>query len=375
MKWEHLNFEKRKIITKMISLKNSLCEIADLLNMDPTSISKELKRNRYLSCKGNLKNVKCNKLDRFPYVCNCCSRRYTDCKYDQYRYEAQYAQERADEKLHNSRKGINVNKEEFEKINSLVKEGVGRKESVYHIVNSHDINVSVPTIYRWINNKLMTTTKMDLPYAITFKKRKKKIEKYNYSNNKIDRTSRTYLDYLEYRRSFPGEYSAQMDFLGSIKSDSKSILTLTIPELHFVLLKIIENPTQQKVIEFFNKLEDELGTNNFTTVFPSILTDRDPCFIDYIGIEFSHVTGVQRTRLFYCDAFKSSQKGNVENMNKQLRKFFPKKASVDHFTDSQIKEINQIINNTKVASLGGFTPKEAFIKTYGIELLERIFNY
>lgn len=375
MKWEHLNLEKRKIITNMIGLKKSLCEIAESLNMDPTSISKEVKRNRYLSCEGHLKTIKCKKLDRFPYVCNSCYRRYTDCKYDQYRYEAQFAQDKADERLHNSRKGINVSKEEFEIINDLIKEGISRKESIYHIVNSHDINVSVPTIYRWIDNRLMTTTKMDLPYAVSFKKRKKTIEKYNYSSNKIDRTSRTYLDYLEYRRAFPGEYSAQMDFLGAIKSDSKSILTLTIPELHFVLLKIIENPTQHKVIEFFNRLEEELGTSNFNTVFPSILTDRDTCFIDFIGIEFSHITGEQRTKLFYCDAFKSSQKGNVENMNKQLRKYFPKKTSIDHFSDTQIKEINHIINNTKIASLGGFTPKEAFMKTYGIELLEKIFKY
>ena len=374
MKWEHLNIEKRKIISHLISQKKKLCEIAEMLNMDPTSISKEVKRNRYLSCPGYLKEVKCKRLDRFPFVCNACHRKYSDCRYDQYRYDSERAQEKADYLLHNSRKGINVNKEEFEKINDLVKEGIYRKESIYHIVKSHDIQVSVPTIYRWINGKLMTTEKTDLPYAVSFKKRKKNKEKYNYSKNKIDRTSRTYLDYLEYRRAFPGEYTVQMDFLGSIKSDSNTILTLTIPELHFVLLKILKNPNQQSIINFFNHLEEELGIQNFKNIFPSILTDRDPCFTNYKDIEFSHVNGEQRTRIFYCDAYKSSQKGNVENMNKQLRKFFPKKSSINNFTDEQIKDINQIIINTKVQSLGGYSPREAFVKTYGFECLNILFK-
>ena len=57
MKWEHLNIEKRKIISHLISQKKKLCEIAEMLNMDPTSISKEVKRNRYLSCPGYLKEI------------------------------------------------------------------------------------------------------------------------------------------------------------------------------------------------------------------------------------------------------------------------------------------------------------------------------
>ena len=104
------------------------------------------------------------------------------------------------------------------------------------------------------------------------------------------------------------------------------------------------------------------------------MTDRDPCFTNYKDIEFSHVNGEQRTRIFYCDAYKSSQKGNVENMNKQLRKFFPKKSSINNFTDEQIKDINQIIINTKVQSLGGYSPREAFVKTYGFECLNILFK-
>ena len=39
-------------------------------------------------------------------------------------------------------------------------------------LNKDTINKSVTTLYRYINNGYLTTTRMDLPYAVTYKKRK-----------------------------------------------------------------------------------------------------------------------------------------------------------------------------------------------------------
>lgn len=374
MKWEHLNFEERKLINSMISHGAKLIEIASILDKDPTSISKEIKRNRYISKDGIEKNKMCKKLLRYPYVCNACNLRHTTCPFTQFRYEAKVSQYKYNKRLVNTRVGLNIDKESFDKINTLIKDGISNNQSIYHIVNSHDdISVSVPTIYRWIKEKKLTTKWMDLPYAKTYKVRNKK--KYDYSNNKIDRSNRTYLDYLECRRAFPGEYSIQMDFLGTIISDSNYILTLTIPELHFVYIRLFNKTNQESIVSFFNDLEDNLDINDFKKVFPSILTDRDPCFTDFLGIEFSHITGEQRSRIFYCDSYKSSQKGNVENMNKQLRKYFKKGQSIDQFSNDDIKQINHIILNSKIASLGGFTPKEAFIKTYNKIIFDKLFDY
>ena len=160
-------------------------------------------------------------------------------------------------------------------------------------------------------------------------------------------------------------FHVQMDFLGAIKNDNKNILTLTIPELHFIMLFIIDKPNAQKVNDIFNALEDILSTKTFNSVFPYILTDRDPCFSNFIAIEQSFLNSYQRTHIFYCDSFNSAQKGNVEQMNKQLRKFFRKGKSVDHIEQSDIKDVEHIINNTHIKSLSGSTPKEAFIKIYG----------
>jgi len=164
-----------------------------------------------------------------------------------------------------------------------------------------------------------------------------------------------------------------MDFLGTIKSDSKSILTLTIPMIHFVMLFIIEKPNSSKIVRLFDYLEYKLG-ESFKRIFPIILTDRDPSFSDFEGIEFNSVTGELRTNIFYCDAFKSNQKANVENMNKQLRKYFPKGKSVDSRTQEEIMNINAFINNQALHSLSGFTANEAFIKIFGEETLNKLYD-
>ena len=78
----------------------------------------------------------------------------------------------------------------------------------------------------------------------------------------------------------------QLDFLGTIKSDSKNILLFILPNVHFTLLDIINNPNSKKVIEFFDSLEKLIGTETFKDLIPVILTNRYPCFNDIEGIYF-----------------------------------------------------------------------------------------
>lgn len=377
--FEHMNFEKRKIITNELSSRGSSAkDIAALIYADPTAVSKEIKRNRYISREAiNKKDPICKKTLRYPYVCNHCNYRTSNCLYKQYRYEASRAQKCADFKLVVPRRGINLTPEEFEVLDKRIKDGLDNKKSIYQIVTEDDeITVSVPTVYKYINDKILTTSRSDLPYATKYKKRKSKIKEYEYpSNTHIDRSNRTFVDYLVFKRDNPNCFIVQMDFLGSIKTDSNCILTLVIPEARFCFIRIIKKKNSNKVVNFFNQLENHLGLDNFKKLFPCILTDRDPCFSDYMGIEYSNITGEERTRLFYCDAFKSNQKGSVENMNKQLRKYFPKKASVDNISDLQIKTIMSFMNNQNKPSLSGANANKAFIALYGEEMLTKLYTF
>lgn len=373
-KWKHINFEQRKTIASAVAHKMKAKDIGELLNLDPTGISREVKRNRMVV--EPIKKVKeeCPNLKRWPYVCTNCKKRYSDCPFNKFIYNAKDAQRNAEYNLKMSRKGIDISEEEFKKIDSIVKNGVDNKKSIYQIAieNKEDINKSVTTLYRYINNGFLTTSRMDLPYAVKYKKRKHN-KKYEYSNNQIDRSNHTYLDYLAFKHKNPGIYVWQLDFLGAIKTDSKNILSLILPELQFILLDIINKPNSDKVVEFFDRTEEKIGTEEFKHLFPAILTDRDPNFTDIIGICFSKITGEERCKLFFCDPYVSNQKPNVENANKQLRLFFPKKNSVDKYTKQDIKQINYALLNKPLKSLDSYTPKDAFIKVFDEDLFNRLF--
>ena len=371
--WKHINFEQRKTIASGIAHNYKVKEIATLVGIDPTSISKEVKRNRDMITVGNNVSI-CKRTQRWPYVCSGCNRRYTNCSLTKYKYDAKSAQTKAYTNLINSRKGIDIDADEFKKLDDLIKSGIKDKKSIYQIKieNNDSIKQSVTTLYRYIDKGYLTTRKIDLPYAVKYKKRKHN-KKYDYSNNKIDRSNHTYLDYLAYIHKHPTSYVWQLDFLGAIKTDSKNILTFSLPTLQLPILDIITNPDTEKVVKFFDSLEERIGIDAFIELIPVILTDRDPVFTDMDGICFSKITGEERCKLFYCDPYVSNQKPNVENMNKQLRLFFPKGKSVDKYTKKDIKNINLTLLNKPLKSLDGNTPKEALIKVFDEELFEKIF--
>lgn len=372
--WKHINFEQRKTIYSSIKHNFKLIQIANLLDLDPTSISKEVKRNR-VPIKLGYDFKPCDKLNRWPFVCDNCKFRFGACHRNKLKYDCRIAQNKADANLINSRKGLDINSNDFKLIDEIIKNGTDENKSLYQIKKENEIpiNKSLTTLYRYVNKGFLTTKRIDLPFAVKYKPRKHN-KKYDYPNNNINRSNHTYLDYLLFIHQNPHAYVWQLDFLGSIKTDSKSILSFILPDLQFLLINIINNPNSNKVVKFFDDLEQLIGIESFQELIPIILTDRDPCFNDIDGICFSKITGEERCKLFFCDPYVSSQKPNIENANKQLRKYFPKKKSIQKYTQKDIKNINQVILNTPIQSLDGNTPKQAFIKVFNKDLYENLFK-
>ena len=318
---KHINEGQRKVICSGLPHNKKLYQIADMIKLDPRSVSKEIKRNRTPIDFTDGAKSNCSKLNRWPYVCSYCKNRYNkNCIFVKFKYDSKIVQRKADANLVNSRKGI------------------------------------------------------DLPYAVKYKKRKHN-KKYDYSsNNKIDRTGHTYLDYLSYIHKNPGINVWQFDFLGAIKTDSKNIISFMLPFVHFTLLQLINKPNCSNVVKFFDDLEERIGTEAFMDLIPVILTDRDSNFTDIEGICFTKITGEERCKLFFCDPYVSSQKPNVENINKQIRKFFPKGKSIDIYSQKDIKQKNLILLKSPLKSLDGYTPKDAFKSICGKDLCFKIYG-
>lgn len=59
-------------------------------------------------------------------------------------------------------------------------------------------------------------------------------------------------------------------------------------------------------------------------------------------------------------------------MNNQLRRYFPKRKSIDNLTEQDMFNVMNYVNNLKISSLSGATPNEAFIRVYGEDILNNL---
>ena len=150
MKFKHFTFEDRKIIASCLAKEFRCVEIADTLGCDPTSVSKEIKRNRIDSTRFRYPvDEECQKLKKFPYVCANCNLKYTKCKFHQFKYDAKFAQVKADRLLVSSRIGVNYTKEEIEKLIIELKVGLSHLKQFISISETDKFQLKEQT-YRML---------------------------------------------------------------------------------------------------------------------------------------------------------------------------------------------------------------------------------
>lgn len=61
---------------------------------------------------------------------------------------------------------------------------------------------------------------------------------------------------------------------------------------------------------------------------------------------------------YFCDPYKSWQKGGVENINGLIRQYLPRSTELGTITDEQIQKIQEKLNNRPRKKLGFLTPNE-----------------
>jgi transposase, IS30 family len=61
---------------------------------------------------------------------------------------------------------------------------------------------------------------------------------------------------------------------------------------------------------------------------------------------------------FFCDTYRSWQKGGVENLNGLIREYFPKKSNLDKVEEGYVYAIQEKLNNRARKALNFLTPNE-----------------
>lgn len=404
----HLTVQERIIIEKGIENGSTKAAIALTIGKDKSTVGKEIKKHRELvhksSYKINCANMKncshnhvcdncadfkpftCNRRDRSPGACNGCSK-YTHCRYDKYRYKADFSHKKYREDLVDSRTGINMSYEECKAMADIIVPLIKAGHSPYHIVTNHpELNISEKTLYNYIENGIFREFGLlDIDLRIKTKRKitKKASNKYKKREDKKYLNGRTYDDFINYTAENKNLSVVEMDTVYSNGSTGPFMQTFKFLDYSFMFIVYQEEKTAKSMVEGVDLLEKILGEDLFSEEVAIIKTDRGSEFCDAEGFE-KEENESRRTRIFYCDPMASGQKGSLENNHKEIRYICPKENDLKDLGLNSQEKANLIvshINSQSKEHLKGKSPLEVMefmnpalyqkFKDFGIERINK----
>lgn len=404
---KHLTLSDRTYIEQELLQNSSFKSIANSLHKDPTTISKEIRKNAKLvagkhvaghcgkchhfsTCdiRGNdivaskcnrssycknlckkcwreypnrtctlYKPFKCIQATKVPYVCNSCIEEKL-CPLNHPVYQASHAQKLYEKTLVKSRAGINLTSEELSELNDLISPLILKGQPLSHIfaVHADEIPVCRRTLYNYLDQRIFQARNIDLPRRVRYKNRKIKSAPRTSTNlQQVYRNKRTYVDFERFIESHPDIDVVEMDTVKGGRAAGKCLLTFLFRSCSFMLVILLPSCTQKCVIDAINNLTQVLGIRMFRKYFPVLLTDNGSEFKNPWDIEKT-LDGKHRTYVFYCDPYVSNQKSRLEKNHEYIRYIIPKGRSMYKYTQDDINLMTSHINSTSRDSLNGATP-------------------
>jgi transposase, IS30 family len=306
MKYHHLNFEERFCIEKMYCAGSEVRKIADFLHRSPNTISRELRRNKVNGI------YEANKAKHKAYALRW--RAKSQClKVAVNSFLSIFVEEKLEKKW--SPKQIS---------------GYLRKElhiicsskAIYKFTESRGLN----HLLFWSWNKVRGGRKR--------------------SHWKKTKDGRTYIDERP-RRMEPGHI--ELDFIVSKESS-------------WVLLVAVDYLTKKTWIRKLpNRKRHTIRvalSSMFRDVFlRSITTDNDIAFTSWEEIET-----LLKTQIYFTHPYHSWEKGLVENTNRWIRCFVPKRRDIESVTEEEMQKILSFLNDRPRECVEFRTPSEYYLE-------------
>ena len=155
MKHKHLTLSDRIEIELGITQGFSFRKIASIIEKDPSTVSKEIKKHLIVKQPDEHEKLSpCERLNKPPYCCNNCPFKRSKCGHCKQFYHAKHAQRQYEAELSYSREGIALNKESFYEINDIVSEGIHKGQHLHHIIVTNELSVSRSTLYRYVKKDI-----------------------------------------------------------------------------------------------------------------------------------------------------------------------------------------------------------------------------
>ena len=216
-------------------------------------------------------------------------------------------------------------------------------------------HITVPTIYNAIRLHIIDVKLEDT-------RRMKYNPKYEYHEEK--QVSDSKLPYSIDKR--PDEIENRLIFghfeldtvLGKKEGKHECLMTLTERKTRFEIIFKLKCKTADEVVNKFNQIKDFMKSN-YNKIFKSITTDN--------GSEFSHFLEIikdTKTQIYFCHPYCSGEKGTNEKSNSMIRYFIPKSSLIENYSNQDINNIANWMNNYPRKILDYKTPLEALLEEF-----------
>lgn len=203
----------------------------------------------------------------------------------------------------------------------------------------HNIHISHTSIYSWLETWGGNKYKKYLAHSYKGYK-KNRWEKKSKIIWRIGIEDRCHKN--ECRKEI-GHFEA--DLVVSKKWCKWALLTLVDRKTRLPRIFKLKNKSSSYIMECITTIKDEVGIK-------SVTFDN--------GMEFAkhYLLNQQWIKTYFSDPYSPWQKGSIENLNKLIRRAFPKGTNFDEISEEKIKSICYHLANTPREILGFFTPNQ-----------------
>lgn len=291
-KYKHITEYERIQIEALTKAGRSIREIAEQLGKNYSTIWRELQRGKYIHRNGD----------------------WTEEEH----YSYNIAQERCNKKKKEHGKGLKLGKD-YKFVEYIERKILDEKKSLqvalYDIKRENltfDTDVCLATLYNYVRSGMFYNITMD---DMPMPRKKKRIRKRKKQKRASVGTSIDQRPEEINNREQVGHW--EMDsVVGPQGKSKKTFLVLTERKSLKEIIEPLKNHSSNEVVRALDRLERELGEKKFREIFKSITVDNGMEFSDHEGIERSRRNKKNRTKVYYCHAYRSCERARNENQNR-----------------------------------------------------------
>jgi transposase, IS30 family len=321
-KYKHLTIQDRDRIQALLDKGHKQKEIAFILRVDKSTISREIRRNK--------------------------RSKKSPVKHKAGQYESYVANHKAYLRRHFAKyegKKIDINRSLRSYVIKRLELGWSPDEIAGRVrLEKQTFYVSKNTVYRWLYSN------SGRPYTDYLYSRRKR------SRKRKPKTKRTLIPNrigLVLRpqgatnRSRYGHYEGDTMVSGR-KTGSKTALSVMYErKTRYISAKKIPNMKPDSNVQAIVRMKKKLNKVKSLSLDNGIENTK----YEEIGIP-----------TYFCDPYSSWQKGGVEHAIKMIRRFIPKGVDINTYSAQDVKLILEMINHKPRKSLGYKTPYEVMVE-------------